>query len=295
MSNDLIYIRDLRVETVIGLFEWERRIPQVLVLDLMMRTDIRKAAATDSIEDTLDYKSVSKRVVSFIKASEYQLVESLAESVAKLIIQDFSVPWLRLEVNKTGALRGARDVGVIIERQDSDYQACETGSTLAWVSIGSNEAPEENIANAMTALTETFGELRQSSTYQNPAVGFEGADFLNLVVGFETTLAAEEIAQRLREIEDNNGRDRSGPRFSDRSIDLDLILYGDQVSASDRLVLPRPEVLTHGFVLVPLAEAFPEGSHPVTGDVYASLVQRIDSSGMQIVSSPRVQAQRSDS
>jgi dihydroneopterin aldolase len=113
---DIIYIRDLKVDTVIGLYDWERRTRQTVRLDLDMASDIRKAAASDSIEDTLDYKAVAKRLIEFIESSEFQLVETLAEQTAGIVMQEFGVPWLWLRVNKKGALRGAQDVGVIIER-----------------------------------------------------------------------------------------------------------------------------------------------------------------------------------
>jgi dihydroneopterin aldolase len=113
---DIIFLRDLRIDTVIGIYEWERRIRQTVSLDLEMAADMRKAAASDAIEDTLNYKAVAKRVISFVEESQFQLVETLAERVAQLVLNEFQVPWLRLRLNKTGAVRGARDVGVIIER-----------------------------------------------------------------------------------------------------------------------------------------------------------------------------------
>ena len=117
---DIIYLRELRVETVIGIYEWERRIRQPVIIDLEMAADIRGAAATDNIEDTLNYKAVAKRLVAFVENSEFQLVETLAERLAEIVMSEFGVPWLRLEVNKKGAVRGARDVGVIIERGQKD-------------------------------------------------------------------------------------------------------------------------------------------------------------------------------
>ena len=117
---DIIFLRDLRIETVIGIFEWERRIRQTISFDLEMATDIRRAAASDSIEDTLNYKAVAKRLIDYVGNSDFQLVETLAERVAEIVMQEFGVPWLRLTVNKTGAVRGARDVGVIIERGETD-------------------------------------------------------------------------------------------------------------------------------------------------------------------------------
>ena len=113
---DIIFLADLRIETVIGVFDWEREIKQAVVFDLQMAADIRKAAASDQLEDTLDYKSVAKRIIEFVEASDFQLVETLAERVANIILNEFNVPWVRVQLNKQGAVRGARDVGVIIER-----------------------------------------------------------------------------------------------------------------------------------------------------------------------------------
>ena len=113
---DTIFIRELTVETVIGIYDWEREIKQAVLFDLEMACDVARAAASDSVDDTLDYKAVCKRVIAFVEASEFQLVETLAERVAQLIMSEFAVPWLCVQVNKRGALRGAVDVGVRIER-----------------------------------------------------------------------------------------------------------------------------------------------------------------------------------
>ncbi len=113
---DIIYVRDLKIETVIGIFPWERQVKQIVLLDLEMGTDIRRAAREDNIAHTLDYKAVTKRLIEFVSHSEFQLVETLAERIAEIILTEFTVPWVRLRLNKKGALRGAQDVGVIIER-----------------------------------------------------------------------------------------------------------------------------------------------------------------------------------
>lgn len=113
---DIIYLSGLKIETVIGVYDWERRVKQRIIIDLEMAADIRKAAATDALDDTLNYKAVAKRLIEFVGGSQFQLVETLAERVAELVLQEFKVPWLRLRLNKQGAVRGATDVGVIIER-----------------------------------------------------------------------------------------------------------------------------------------------------------------------------------
>lgn len=113
---DKIFLNELKVETVIGIWEWERKIRQTVIIDLEMSADIAKAAATDDVEDTLNYKSVAKRVQSFVADSSFQLVETLAERIAGIVRDEFGVEWVKVRVNKVGAIRGSRDVGILIER-----------------------------------------------------------------------------------------------------------------------------------------------------------------------------------
>jgi dihydroneopterin aldolase len=120
---DIIFLRGLAIETIIGIYDWERKIKQTIILDIELAVDIRNAAQTDAIEDTLDYKAVSKRVIDYVERSEFFLVETLTETVAQLILEEFEVPWLRLTVNKKGAIRGASDVGIRIERGERPVNA----------------------------------------------------------------------------------------------------------------------------------------------------------------------------
>jgi len=113
---DTIFLRDLRVRTIVGIWEWERRLPQVVSIDLDMAADIRRAAATDDIKDTLDYKGVSRRIKTFVADSRFNLIETMAEQIAMIIIDEFGVPWVRVAVHKPWAIRGSRDVGLVIER-----------------------------------------------------------------------------------------------------------------------------------------------------------------------------------
>jgi 7,8-dihydroneopterin aldolase/epimerase/oxygenase len=113
---DIVYIRDLRIDTIIGIYDWERQVKQTVSLDVEMATDIRQAAATDDIQFALNYKAVSKRLITYVENRNALLVETLAEEIAHMILKEFNVPWLRLRVSKPGAVRGARDVGLIIER-----------------------------------------------------------------------------------------------------------------------------------------------------------------------------------
>jgi 7,8-dihydroneopterin aldolase/epimerase/oxygenase len=115
-TMDIIYLHDLRIETTIGVYRWERQLKQTLIFDLELGTDTRPAGRSDDIADTLNYKEVSKRMIAFVQASQYQLVEALADGIAKLLTEEFGLKWFRLRINKKGALRGVRNVGIVIER-----------------------------------------------------------------------------------------------------------------------------------------------------------------------------------
>ncbi len=117
---DHIFLHDLKVETIVGIWDWERKIRQTVSIDLEIGADIRRAAASDDIDDTLNYKLVAKRVQDFVGDSSFQLVETLAERIAEVILDDFDVPWVEVRVNKPGAIRGARDVGVKIRREKNE-------------------------------------------------------------------------------------------------------------------------------------------------------------------------------
>ena len=113
---DIIFLGGLQIETIIGIYDWERETKQTIVLDIEMAHDINKAAETDDIQYALDYKTVSKRIISFVEQSQFYLVEKLIIEIANIIQNEFHVPWVKIKLNKKGAIRGASDVGIIIER-----------------------------------------------------------------------------------------------------------------------------------------------------------------------------------
>ena len=117
---DTIFIHALKTETIVGIFDWERQVKQTVILDIEFSADVRKAALTDSIDDTLNYKRVAKRVLAFVEESRFHLVETLAEHVAMLILEEFAVAWVRISLSKPGAIRSSRDVGVMLERALAD-------------------------------------------------------------------------------------------------------------------------------------------------------------------------------
>ena len=123
LTGDRIFLHGLTAECIIGFIDWERRVRQTVVLDIELPVDCRRASLTDEVADTLDYKKVAKRVLAYVEASEFKLVETLAHRVALLVLEEFGAEWVRVALNKPGAIRNSRDVGVVIERTRADLPA----------------------------------------------------------------------------------------------------------------------------------------------------------------------------
>jgi 2-amino-4-hydroxy-6-hydroxymethyldihydropteridine diphosphokinase len=155
-----------------------------------------------------------------------------------------------------------------------------------WLSLGSNQDREASIRGAVASLRADFGELVLSSVYESPAEGFSGAPFLNLVAGIETDLGVAEIDRILRRIEDAHGRIRGPDKFAPRTLDIDLLTYGDTVGTLDGRDLPRDEILRYAFVLGPLAEVAPDEIHPGTGLTYSALWTGFRLAGQTLIPVP---------
>jgi dihydroneopterin aldolase len=128
---DTIFVRALKTEAIIGIFDWERQVKQAVVVDIEIGADVRKAALSDSIGDTLNYKRVAKRVLAFVEESKFHLVETLAERIAMLILEDFGIAWVRISLSKPGAIRNSRDVGVTLERTRDDLTKWRANAATA--------------------------------------------------------------------------------------------------------------------------------------------------------------------
>jgi len=150
-----------------------------------------------------------------------------------------------------------------------------------YISIGSNINKDEHIPASLRALEQTFGELTVSSIYESEPVGFTGDVFYNLVVGFDSDLEVKAVAKQLRQIELDNGRTRDSRKFAARTLDLDLILYGDLIVNDGRLQIPRDEIEHYAFVLEPLAEIAPSLQHPVSHISYAELWDQFDKTDLR--------------
>ena len=147
---------------------------------------------------------------------------------------------------------------------------------LIYLSLGSNVEAQRNIEAAMDALADTFGELIISSVYESEAVGFEGDSFYNLVVGIHSDRRVGELSKILKTIEDQQGRDRSAPKFGARSLDIDILTVDDRIGEIDGITIPRDEILKNAFVLEPLAEIAATTVHPQSGLTYQQLWQEFD-------------------
>ena len=295
-TSDKVFIEGLEIEALIGIYDWERRVRQPLQLDVEMAFDNRRPAASDAIADTLDYKAVSKRLIEFVSQSGFGLVETLAERCASLILDEFSVAQVRLKLSKPGAVRGARAVGVIIERSRARHASATPSDTSsvavpsarsapavreprvqqrkpaskfqsatcpAYLSLGSNVNAGDNLRKAVAALRARFGDVIVSPVYRTPAEGFKGPDFLNAIAIIDSDIHPFALNDWLHALEVSQGRDRRDASYSDRPLDVDIIYFGDLVlEGPGEFQLPRPE-LHHAYVLKPLADVAPDFVDPV--------------------------------
>ncbi len=150
------------------------------------------------------------------------------------------------------------------------------------LSIGSNIDPSVNIRSAITTLSSRFGELQISPVYESESIGFQGDNFLNLVVGFESDIQLQALVSELKQLEDDQGRDRSAPRFSGRTLDIDILTYGELQGTHEGIELPRTEITEQAFVLKPLADLLPHGRYPGRTETYAQLWQQFDGGGQRL-------------
>ena len=215
--------------------------------------------------DTLDYKKVAKRVLAFIAASEYKLVETLAHRVALLILEEFGVAWVRISLNKPGAIRNSRDVGVTIERTRADLpppparrpgpDASAAGLRRRRQQRRARDEPgaRGRGARARVSRRSVLQLVSQPRRWASP-----GRTSSTWSRAFDTQLPVDAVLAKLHAIESACGRPRGAPRWAPRSMDLDVLLYGDLVCDEPGLKLPRPDLLKRAYMLGPLAQLAPQ-------------------------------------
>lgn len=282
MTQDLIEIDALRLRCEIGFSAHEIGVKQDVVISLKIAAEMRQAGATDQPEDALNYRTITKAIIAHVEASRYRLVEALADSIARLCVVDHGVTWVQVRVHKPGALRFADSVGVLIERTPADYplEAAPTVETIAYLSLGSNIAPQQHLTQAVSLLREHCDVLALSAVYQSPAFGFaDQPDFLDIVAKVHTTHTPLQFkTQVLDAIERACGRDRAnqinpnGPL----PLDIDILLWGDSALTFGEKPwrVPNKGITKFAAVAIPLAALAPDTLHPTEGVTLAEIAAR---------------------
>ncbi|AOL16753.1 folate biosynthesis protein [Sulfolobus sp. A20] len=247
-----VSIEDLRVKTVIGINPNERIEKQEVSINVDIWSDLSKSVITDSINDTIDYKVIKKEIISYVENSSFNLLETLTYKIGKVVLQDHRIRKVRVRVSKPGALSYAKNVSVEVKMRRKDNLA------KTYIALGSNISPEENIKKALKLLKERLGALKISTVYlTKPLPPFiSQPNFYNCVVETNASLDPYNIKFNiLRGIEKELGRVRDpNDKFAPRTIDLDLILYGNLIVNSKDLVIPDPEIEKRPFLALPLYE-----------------------------------------
>ena len=270
---------DLLLRCIVGINDDERTQEQDVVVNITLYGDLSAAVRSDCIRDTVNYKAIKKRVIAMVERSEYFLVEALAGRIADICLGDARVERVRVKLEKPGALRFARSVGVEIIRDRRRADA----DTAAYVAVGSNIDPKDNIQRAMAALAERSRLTGVSTFYHTPALDRPDLpSYINGVVRVATPLSARELKDDiLRVVEDELGRERVDDRHAPRTIDLDLILHGDRVYHEEGLHLPDPDIRERSFVAAPLLELDADLQLPDTAERLDALDVAQDLSEME--------------
>lgn len=262
---DQIFIKDLLIRGIIGISDRERENPQDILVNLVIFTDIHKAGQTDNVDDSVNYRTVTKKVYAFVEQAARHTVEALATDIANICLGEPHVKGVRVRVEKPGAVRFSRSVGVEIERwQEKRDQSLHEAVIL----IGSNIEPETNVPLAIARLQESSELVRVSRIWETESVGSAGPNFLNIAALVRCKQDAESLKEEiLRPIEDELGRVRTADKNAPRTIDLDIVLFDGQV-LEDRL-WEQP------FIAIPVAELCPDIQNPANKQTLQQVAERL--------------------
>lgn len=279
--TDRIHIKDLLLRGIVGINDEERRNRQDILINITLDADTRPAGRSDAIEDAVNYRTITKRVIRMVEASRFYLVERLAAEVAAICMADPRVEVARVLLEKPGALRFARSVGVEIVRSRADV-AAETNRVF--VSLGSNIDAETNLTAAVRHLRnhDAVEVIATSRVYETAPVGtVDQPNFLNAALLIRTPLSAEALkAGPLWEVEQVLGRVRTADKNAPRTIDLDIALFNYDVLDVGVRHIPDPELLTRAHVAVPVADLAPYYIHPETGATLEEIAARLPVEGI---------------
>lgn len=259
---DIIEVRNLRLRAIIGFSSHELDAPQDIVVSLRIGLEERRAGETDDPNDAFNYRTIVKAVIQFVEASRFSLLEKLAEEIARLALLDFKAPHIEVRVHKPGALRRSDSVGIHIVRRPADYVA-----NIAYLSLGSNISPKENIGEAVRLLRRYTTVLCVSPVYSSPPQGFaEQERFLNAAVKIHTrrspadfkSAVIDRIEAELHRVRDPQNKN------APRTIDLDISLWNDEVLefGGKPWHIPDADITRFAHVAVPLADIAPNYIHP---------------------------------
>ncbi len=280
---DIIEIKNLRLRSIIGFSAHELDAAQDIVISLRLGCPSRRAGESDNPADAFNYKPLNKAIIELVEGSRFSLVEKLAEEIARLAIIEYGAPFIEVSLDKPGALRRSDSVGIRIARRAADYER-----NLIFVSLGSNIAPEENLAKAIALLRRYTTVLALSPVYRSPPQGYLGqAPFLNMAVKIYTLRSPiqfkTEVIDRI-ELELERRRDPNN-KNAPRTIDLDISLWNDEMLeyGAKPWVIPDPDILQVAHVAVPLADLSPDFVHPLNCRTLRDIAAALDFEAMQPV------------
>jgi len=275
---DQILIQDLLLRAVIGVNPEERRDRQDVLVNIALEADTRAAGASDRIEDAVNYRTITKRVIALVENSRFYLVEKMAAEIAGICLEEPRVVRATVRVEKPGALRFARSVGVEIVRDRSE----RAPANRAFISMGSNIEPEHYLPEAVRRLAERCQLLAVSRAYETAPVGASGGpNFVNGAVLVATNLDAEALKESvLLEIEADLGRVRTADKNAPRTVDLDIALFNDEILEVRGRRIPEPDILRHAHVARPLADLAPHYRHPETGQTLLEIARGLPEGGL---------------
>jgi 2-amino-4-hydroxy-6-hydroxymethyldihydropteridine diphosphokinase len=252
--NDRLFLTGLRIPCIIGIFDWERRRKQDILLDMEFPADIRRAARRDHIRHAVDYKKIAKAAIAFVKKSRFNLVETLAQKLANHLLDRFQLGEIFLRVSKPGAIRGSKNVGVEITRRSP----ARPGG-LVYFSLGSNIEPSRHLSNALREMRKRFEVQAVSGIYETSPVrgGKKQSLFWNLAVAVDTDEPPQKIRRWIVGLEKKEGRVRTKNPHAPRTLDVDLLLWKEKTVRAQSYRLPHPDIALRAHVLFPLLEIAP--------------------------------------